>query len=180
MKQCKLLLILASVWILASCGNAETKADPSAGNDINKEERAAEERIPMDQPAASAPLAADSMTAIPNHNEILARIDKYLVSTPRFDANADGISNAVVQVRNTLSHITFQKAILEVNLLSADGKLIRNDFYTIQNIEPGDLETIRLPATPRAASVQSHVVKLKSNELTGGEMIMVGSLFEPK
>lgn len=179
MKYSKLPLILVLVSALASCGGAETKADKETERSYNNEERKAEENISSGAPAASAPVSTDSTTAIPDNNEILSRIDRYLVSTPEFKADGSGISNAVVQVRNTLPNITFQKAIVEVNLIAADGKVLRNDFYTIQNIEPGDLETIRLPATPKATAIQSHVVKLKSNELTHGEMIMVGALYEP-
>ncbi|MBL0270951.1 MAG: hypothetical protein IPP99_20330 [Chitinophagaceae bacterium] len=179
MKMFKLPVIVLVIVVLASCNGAENKADGATNETtINKEEKSGSENIQQDLPpvpAAAAP--EDSIGASPDNNEILARIDQYLVSKPEFQANGSGISNAVVTVKNTLTGTTFQKAIVEVNALSADGKIIRNDFYTIQNIEPGDLETIKIPAIPKAASLTSHVVKIKSNELTNGEMVLAGTHF---
>lgn len=164
--------------ILVSCGGAETKADPSAPDAYNKEE-IVDDKIP--EAASELASKKDSISFIPDNNEILSRIDKYLVTTPVYTVPVTGssISNATVTVKNTLNNITFQKAIVEVNVLDTDGKLLRNDFYTIQNIEPGDVETIKLPNTAKAASINCHVVKVKSNTLTNGEMVMVGSLFDP-
>lgn len=180
MKYGRLPLITCILFILSACGGAETKADTESEQTYNNTESAAGENISSGTPSASAPVSSpDSTASIPDDQEILSRIDRYLVSTPQFNADAGGISNAVIQVRNTLPNTTFQKAIVEVNMIAADGKILRNDFYTIQNIEPGDLETIRLPATAKARTIQSHVVKLKSNALTRGEMILVGALYEP-
>lgn len=175
-------ILLIVVLFVASCNGAENKAEGALEEtSINKEEKSSKENIQQEMPSVAAPPAgaapADSIGAKPDNNEILARIDQYLVSKPDFQANASGISNAVVTVKNTLTGITFQKAIVEVNALDADGKIIRNDFYTIQNIEPGDLETIKIPAISKAASLTSHVVKLKSNELTNGEMVLAGTHF---
>lgn len=172
------VLFIVIIFIV-SCNGAENKAEGATEQTtINKEEKSGSENIEQDLPpvpAATAP--ADSIGASPDNNEILARIDQYLVSKPEFQANASGISNAVVTVKNTLTGTTFQKAIVEVNAHDANGKMIRNDFYTIQNIEPGDLETIKISAIPKAASLTSHVVKIKSNELTNGEMVLAGTHF---
>lgn len=178
MKILNLIPVVIISSILVSCGGAETKADPAAPDAYNKEGMV-DDKIPE----AKSELASktDSTSIIPDNNEILSRIDKYLVTTPVYTVPVTGssISNATVTVKNTLNNITFQKAIVEVNVLDADGKLLRNDFYTIQNIEPGDVETIKIPNTSKAASINCHIVKVKSNTLTNGEMIMVGSLFEP-
>ena len=173
-------VLLFVLIIVASCNGAENKADGATEeHTINKEEKSSKENIQQDLPSVSAPTSGavpeDSIGAKPDNNEILAKIDQYLVSRPEFQANGSGISNAVVTVKNTLPGTTFQKAIVEVNAFAADGKILRNDFYTIQNIEPGDLETIKIPAIPKAASLTSHVVKLKSNELTNGEMVLAGT-----
>lgn len=178
MKKLSIFWIGITVVILASCRGGENKAD----NDVDtyNKERSSSDKI-ADPSVSSAPAAApeDSMTAVPGNNEILARIDRYLVSKPEFTADGEGINNIVVTVKNALPNITFQKAIVEVSLLSTDGKVLRNDFYPIQNIEPGDTETIKIPASSKASSVVSHVVKVKSNTLTNGEMVLVGTHFEP-
>lgn len=179
MRLIKTSSLLLLITLIISCNGAENKADGSTDKTtINKEANSGSENIQQDLPKGpAASTTPDSIGASPDNNEILARIDQYLVSKPEFQANASGISNAVVTVKNTLTGTTFQKAIVEVNALSADGKVLRNDFYTIQNIEPGDLETIKIPAIPKAASLVSHVVKIKSNELTNGEMVLAGTHF---
>jgi hypothetical protein len=174
------LAIVVVATIFFSCGGAETKVD-STGDEMNKEvtgnEREAEAKIPE---SGTAPAAkSDSSTVIPVNNEILAKIDNYLVSIPLYATPPAGASihNATVIVKNTLNNITFQKVIVEVNMLTTDGNVLRNDFYPIQNLEPGDEETINIPNTPGATSIKCHVVKVKSNELTRGEMVMTGMLF---
>lgn len=183
MKRFNLFLVISgAILLLASCGGAETKADHE-GTEKNEPapERAAEEKIADDKPAAAPLLKSDSVSAKLSSNEILAKIDKYLVSTPKYTAPAAGgsIQNATITIKNILTDITFQKAIVEVTTLGADGKEIRSDYYPIQNIEPGDVETIKLPNTPKSASLVSHVVKVKSDQLTHGEMVLVGTHFEP-
>lgn len=169
-----ILISIITGLCLVSCGGAETKADPKT--DTYNKEGNADEKIPEVTTAAPA-AKADSSAVVPDSNEILAKIDKYLVSTP-VNGTGGGISNATVTIKNTLSNITFQKVIVEVNILSADGKVIKNDFYPIQNIEPGDVETIKIPNNAKGVSLLSHVIKVKSNELTNGETVMVGTLFE--
>lgn len=178
MKKLSIFWISITLVILASCRGGENKADREA--DTYNKERSSGDKIPGPG-VSSSPVAEpeDSTTIMPGNNEILARIDRYLVSKPEFTAEGDGIKNIIVIVRNSLTNITFQKAIIEVSLLSADGKVLRNDFYPIQNIEPGDVETIKIPGFSKASAVVSHVVKLKSNALTNGEMVLVGTHFEP-
>ncbi|MGQ0737785.1 MAG: hypothetical protein ACT4OJ_01880 [Bacteroidota bacterium] len=176
------MLIFVSIFLFVSCGGAETKAD-SDGTEKNESapERTAEKEIADDKPAAATVPKPDSTSLKPGSNEILSKIDIYLVSTPVYTAPASGsgIVNATMTIKNKLADITFQKAIVEVTVLAADGKELRNDYYPIQNIEPGDVETIKLPNIPKAASLVSHIVKVKSNQLTNGEMVLVGTHFEP-
>ena len=53
---------------------------------------------------------------LPTNNEILAGINKYLVSAPLY---GDGTGKNTVTVKNTLTTITFQKAIVEVKSFAA-------------------------------------------------------------
>ncbi len=185
MKRFNLFPVLFSlIVLLASCGGAETKADPEiTEKNAPAAESSADEKMPGDNPAAAAPVSPkpDSADLKPETNEILAKIDQYLVSTPVYTAPAagGGIINATVTVKNMLADVTFQKAIVEVTIIAADGNVLRNDYYPIQNIEPGDVETIKLPNVPKAASLVCHIVKVKSNQLTNGEMVLVGTHFEP-
>ena len=178
------LLVSGAMLMLASCGGAETKADPE-GTEKNKGavESSIEEKIPEagPSPAAIVPAKPDSALLKPGSNEILAKIDQYLVCNPVFIAPAagNGIVNAIVTVKNKLADVTFQKAIVEVTIIAADGQILQSDYYPIQNIQPGDVETIKLPNAPKAASLLSRIVKVKSNQLTNGEMVLVGTHFEP-
>lgn len=156
----------------AACNGAETKADTDSIKDKNEMtglERPEEDKMPDSKPAASA--APDTTMINPGGNEIIARIDRYLVST----AN---LPEATVTIKNTLPNITFQKAFVEVSFLDPGRKLIRTDYFPIQNIEPGDTETIKLNVPANTASLVTHVVKIKSNALTNGEMVLAGTHFE--
>ncbi len=166
-----LILIPAIAVLFTACNGAETKADKADTdkNEMTGAERVPEEKIPESRPAASS--IPDSASIRPDHNEIIAKIDQYLVST-------GNLAGATVTIKNTLSGITFQKAIVEVTFLGADSKLIRSDYFTIQNIEPGDMETIQLTNTSKAASLVTHIVKVKSNALTNGQMVLSGTHYE--
>jgi hypothetical protein len=185
-----LILVPALAVLFAACNGAETKADGSAEMDKNEmtgeepkadtsaetdknemtgAERVPEEKMPEKKPAASS--TPGNTSNIPNRNEIVAKIDQYLVST-------GNLAGATVTVKNTLSAITFQKAIVEVTFLGPDGKMIRTEYFTIQNIEPGDVETIKLANTAKVTSLVTHVVKIKSDALTNGEMVLSGTHFE--
>lgn len=177
------VMVMAIAVAVMSCGGAATKADPSDTTEKkttnDNTQRPADDKLPgTDKGAATT----TRNTAKPDDNEILANIDKYLVSNALFTAPppGGGISNGTVTVKNTLSNITFQKAILEVSILMADGAEFRTDYYVLQNIEPGDIETVKLPNAARGTNVVSHIVKVKSNELTNGEMILVGNHYVAK
>ena len=111
-----------------------------------------------------------------NHdkNKILANIDQYLVSTAAYP------DPGTVTIKNTLPNITVQKAIIEVKILNASGAEARLDYYIVTNIEPGDSKTVKIASAAAGVSASCHVVKLNSNELTGGETIIVGSKYIPK
>ncbi len=166
------VLIPVIAILFAACNGAETKADAPSGHDKNEmtgAERVPDEKIPENKTAPSA--LPDSSSRITAGNEIIAKIDQYLVST-------GNLAGATVTVNNILPNITFQKAIVEVTFLDADGKMIRSEYFTIQNIEPGDTETIKLSNMSKAASLVTHIVKIKSNALTNGEMVLSGTHFE--
>ena len=181
MKQLSITLLAALILLLAACRGGENKADkeakPGSETDtIANNDRPATERIP-DAGTAEPPAAKkeDSLVNTPGNNEILAKIDRYLVSTPNYKKNGTTINTVTVTVKNTLQHVTFQKAIVEVDFLDEQGKAVRNDFYPIQNLEPGDLETIKIPDMANVSGMTCRVVKVKSNTLTNGEMVLVGN-----
>jgi hypothetical protein len=171
----KFMLVLLTC-LQVSCRNAETKVKPGANEnntdttaiDTKNSNRPTEDKLPgHDSPSTTT-------STKPSTDDILANIDQYLVSASNVPAGANGISNASVTVTNTLSDITIQKAILEVSILLADGAEFRTDYYVLQNVEPGEKETIRIPNAARGSSVTSQIVKLKSLALTNGEMVLVG------
>lgn len=181
MKKIHSLITIIALAALVACGGGETKVKPSdnlintdttgkSDNTITK--RPAEEKVPVDK--APATTTNNGKT---QKNEILANIDKYLVSKASFPTPpaGGGIINAGVTVENTLPNITFNKAILEVSILMADGAEFRTDYYIMMNIEPGDIKTLKVPNAARGNSIVCHIVKLKSDELTNGEMLLVGS-----
>ena len=104
-------ILFIVVLIVASCNGAENKADGATEQTtINKEEKSSKENIQQDMPSVSAPTSGavpeDSIGAKPDNNEILARIDQYLVSKPEFQANASVISNVSVPEMGGISPAT--------------------------------------------------------------------------
>jgi len=166
MKRIHRITQIALIVLLVSCRGSDKKETPAStdktdtGVHINNNNRPGEEKAPDQAPAAKP---SNDLTG---NNEILAHIDQYLVSK---------VNNGTVTVQNTLKDITIQKAIAEVVVLAADGSEIGNYFPVLQNIEPGDIETVKIPANSRAANISCHIVKLKSAQLTNGEMKMVGT-----
>jgi len=160
------------VLLIASCrGCSDKKEIPADNKDknvqtdtvhIDNTKRPAEDTITNKTPAAKPD------NNINSSNEILANIDQYLISK---------VTNGVLTVQNTLKDVTIQKAIAEVTVQAADGSEIGNYFPVLQNIEPGDIETVKIPANTRASKIICHIVKLKSDQLTNGEMKMVGTHF---
>jgi len=171
--------------IIASCGGSDNKTDTPDTVKTNQPDSlnpASTTIIPDDVHEKSA--AGSSTIIVPQKipNEILANIDQHLVSKVSFSEPPvnGGINNGIVTIRNTLPDVTFQKVIVEVSILTESNEEYRTDYYTFQNVEPGDSKSAKIPKTTRGIKVVSHVVKLKSNELTNGEMILVGDKFSAK
>lgn len=185
MKKTNGLLISFSCLVLASCGGTDNnKADTkdAAKRDIPvSNENARDRNIPASPAKENPVLKEEKKTAGPN--EILAHIDKHVISAATFDqpdTNTEGIRNCLINIKNNLADASFQKAIVEVSILLADGKEYRTDYYTIVNLEPGGTKTIKIPNTTRGTNVISHVIKVKSNELTHGEYVLTGDHYVPK
>ena len=177
MKKINFTIIIVLIIILSSCKDSATKADQPDTTSIKagKQEKSEKERIQNNSRANS--VTTDSIILNKN-GDILANIDKYLVSKPIYPATVTGgIVNGTVTVENTLPDATFQKAIVEVSILLPDGKEYRTDYYTVQNIEPQTTRTVKIPTTTRGVSVVSHIVKVKSAELTNGEWVLTGSQY---
>jgi hypothetical protein len=172
MKNSFLLISATILIILFSCRNAETKVDP----DNNTAPKKTEENLPVTTGARSIDTSSINNTSA----DILKRIDNHITCSPGFTLDPNGgITNGIITVKNTLPGITIQKALIEVSILLADNTEYRTDYYTIINIEAGETKVIKIPNTTRGTKVTSHIVKLKSDELTGGEMILVGSRYAP-
>ena len=114
-------MLITVVIVIASCKDAATKADQSdtSSSKAGKQEYTTNEKIQDNTPVNST--TADSII-VSKPGDILANIDKYLVSKPVYPATVNGgIINGSVIVENTLTDITFQKAIVEVSILLPDG-----------------------------------------------------------
>ncbi len=110
---------------------------------------------------------------------ILAKIDKYLVSTSKFTPGPNGgITQAIVTIKNTLPNATFQKAMLEVTILNPDNSLVSSDYYNVVNIEPGESKQVNIRDSPKGSKIVVHVVKIRSKELSNGESVNAGSLYQ--
>ena len=171
------LLSALTALFISSCGNADKKND-----DTVEPLTDTITRIPVDTPATVTETPVRP-TPKPKSGpgDVLAKIDQHLVTTPTFTATgSDGITNALVTIHNSLQDASFQKAIIEVSILLADGKEFRTDYYTVVNLAPGDSKVVKIPNTTRGVKVTSRVVKVKSNELTKGESVTVGNGYVPK
>lgn len=179
MRLIKVVILLSSVFVLHSCGGSASKKDESPADDKSAVKKDSPTQEDIGTSLSPAAKSDSSKKMAPDNNEILAKIDQYLVSTPDFKtpAGGSGLVNATVIIKNKLPGVTFQKAIVEVVILAADGTQVADDFYTIQNIEPDDTETIKLPNNAKGASIRSNIVKVKSNEITNGEMVLAGTHF---
>jgi len=102
-------------------------------------------------------------------------IDRHLITTPHYPSTYGGITNGTVTVENTLPNVTFEKAIIEVSIIKANGDIYTRNYYTVEDIEPGDVKTISLPNTSRGTRVIPKVAKVKSKELTNGRLEFVRS-----
>jgi hypothetical protein len=166
------IIVIVSAIFIASCGGAETKVDTN--KTIKTEDTAQTDERPADPvtvPKTEPRSGSADKTVGSEKNDILANIDKHLVST---------ISGDNLTVENTLPDAKFDRAIVEVSELSGDGSLQKPNFYTVINIEPHGKKSVKLTGINSGAKMQAHVVKAKSTQLTNGEMILVGSRYSPK
>ena len=183
-----ILFIFSAFIQLNSCGNADNKkqTEKETTTDTNAIiNNPAPESRPADEKPPAETGAGTTTSIIPPKNtkdDILANIDQYLVSTATIPSPTPegGFQNASVSIKNTLPDVTIQKAIVEVSILTAEGAEFRTDYYVLQNVEPGETEILKIPKAARGNSIVCHIVKLKSQELTNGEMILVGHRVTPK
>ena len=184
MKKTIAFILSASLFlILSSCGEVSTKDENIDTNkaDNNLADSAGGTTVTSVQSDVNEKAAVKSGNIVAKKvpNEILANIDQHLVSKVSFSEPpvGGGINNGIVTIKNTLPDVTFQKVIVEISILTESNEEYRTDYYTFQNVEPGDSKSAKMPKTTRGVKAVSHVVKLKSNELTNGEMILVGDKF---
>jgi|SRR5688572_30530218 len=170
MKRCIPIIIV--LGLLVSCNN-----NKDSKTDIADSVTTPKIDTTVAAPANPAPAKKEAEPRSPapgnGKNEILANIDQYLISKP-------SISEAALVVENTLKDATIIKAYAEVNIIDAAGKNLRTDFLILENIAPNDSKSVRIPDVTNAARITSHIIRLKSDELTDGETIMVGSRYVPK
>jgi hypothetical protein len=168
--------LLTCTLLAAACGNSDNKNLDTTEKDKIDTTQIHPENQPESPTGTTRGLNSDNP-------DILSHIDKYLISTPNFTPPASkdgGITNATVTVENKLPEATFQKAFVEVSILLSDGKEYRTDYFTVINIGPGESKVISIPNAARGDRINSHIVKLKSAELTNGEMVLVGSRYVPR
>lgn len=178
-KQSFLLLTIIAAN-LSSCGEADSKQEPASvvkQPNIDTSKAESVEKIPAAAPSDNDIPISTTVTSPASNTDILTNIDNYLVSTHHFDPVAngkEGINNGSLALENKLSGISIQKAYVEASIRLADGTEFRTDYYILQNIEPGESKIIRIPKSLRGTSIVSHVVKVKSEQLTGGELKLTG------
>ncbi len=166
-------VIIASI-VCTSCGRAEKKAD--APDTLQKTFVDTIKDKPEEKPekiSTTKPVAPEKSTGNPDKKTILPHINQYLVSTVAYP------DPGTVVIKNNLPNISVQKAIIEVSILNATGTVVRVDYHIVNNLEPGDSKTIKITGSASGVSARSHVAKLMSNQLTGGETILVGSSYVP-
>ncbi len=167
-------LLLISSFIIA-CGNnkkdnGDSDRDTGVANSVTRPDS------DLTSPTTQAGTESNARSADSGTNDkdaILANIDQYLVSKT-------SIADATLTVQNTIKDATINKAYAEVKVMDANNKVLRSDFLILENIQAGDSKSVRIPNVSGAASISSRIVRLKSDQLTNGETINVGSLYVPK
>lgn len=188
MKRKLMLTPLLVTLFLISCGDSATKADTD--DKTFKPDTDTAKTQPVENPAAadpdpvssSAKSAPSALSGSNPSNDILANIDQHLVAKTSFDPiepGKEGIINGTVTLENRLDAISFQKVYVEVSIRLADGVEYRTDYYILQNIGPGESKLVRIPKTTRGNTIVCHVVKVKSEQLTNGELKLTGSRVTP-
>lgn len=164
-------VLILSIVAFNSCGSAETKADVSDTLKTNTETKTVTE-----QPAATVPSGPTSRSISPGGDKtaILQNIDSYLVSKLAYP------DPGTITIENKLPDIMVQKVIAEVIFTKENGDIAKTDFYILENIEPGGSKSSKINAGPAGTTASAHILKLKSDDLTGGELLLVGSKYSPK
>ena len=177
------LLLISFLVIISGCNEIATKAETDEVPNEKNETSKLNTDLNSNNKSSSVTLPdSTSLQPTTDPNIILANIDQFLVSRsiiPETTVNTEGIYGAMVTIQSSLN-FSFQKIIVEVSILLADDKEYRTDYYTLYNIEPASTKTIKIPNTSRGVKIVSHVIKVKSNELTNGEWILTGNRFVPK
>lgn len=180
MKRCCIhIIIITAACGIISCGSAATKADQeeSSKKEVDQPGDTGTAVMQPDthQLRSDAPGAVSTRSAPTGENEIIAHIDRYLVSTASFDpAPSPGIHNGILKLENTLRDISFQKVWVQANVLSDKNEVLRSDFYSFSNLEPGETDSQRLPEYSQGVKIEAFVIKVKSEQLTNGETLVVG------
>ena len=181
-----ILAIIIMGIIFTGCRSKENKVDNTGKETTTDttviaeptpaEEKPVEKKPESTQPVDRSPDVSPPATK-PNRNpDIISRIDDHLVSTASFTPGATGgMTNASVTVKNKLSNITIQRALLEVSIRNADGSEVRTDYYTVVNLEPGGSKLVPIPNQTKGSKMVLHIVKVKSDQLTNGEFVLAGS-----
>ena len=169
---------ICSIYFLDSCGAAETKADVSdtlKSNNDSKQESAVTDssRTPASGQNNGNATQINVKNPTAEKTQLLTNIDNFLVST----INAE---QGTITVENKLPAIEVQKAIAEVVFTGTNGNEVSREYYILENIEPNTSKSARLKTSPFGSLTSVHIVKLKSDQLTGGELIIVGSKYAPK
>lgn len=165
----KFLILIASIaatFTFSSCGSAGTKADVS---DTLKSSKPADNAAPENNPAPDARSAAAEPVA--DKVSILTNIDSYLVSAVAYP------EPATLTVTNKLNEFMIQKIIAEVVISKDNGDTVRTDFYILENLEPGGSKSTKINTGGAGTKASCHILKLRSDELTDGQLILVGSKF---
>jgi hypothetical protein len=175
MRYVSLLFITFGLFLTYGCNNNK---EEKAGREISTSTMEPRLDTQTSRPGHDeASLPPETRNPEPtNENEkdkILANIDQHLISKP-------DLAGGKMLLENTLPDATIIKAFAEVNLLDANGNRLSSNILIFENIRPGESKAVRISNTTGAVTVSSHVLKIKSNELTDGETIIVGSHYSPK
>lgn len=171
-----MMLIIFSGALIISCKGKsdnnkqkDNEGDKNPDSVLNEPIKNVQETIKND--------SVVSLIKTTSSDDILKHIDEYLVSKVTFQpmGSEGGINNGIITLQNTLPDVSFQKVLLEVSILTDNDQEYRTDYYTFMNIEPGETKMTKMPKSSRGTKVISRVVKLKSEELTKGELLLVGN-----
>jgi hypothetical protein len=170
--------LVSAVVLFASCKGGDNKADTNTPELPEKTDTVV---APVSAPKKPTDTVSTSGQArgitVTDPSAILANLDKHLTTAVQFKPVAGGgFTDCVITVTNTLTDATFQKALVEMSVKRDDGSVIKKDYYTVINIEPGMSKIVKVPNFNLGTSVTAAVVKVKSAELTKGEFVLAGPI----